>query len=138
MTTSSKDHAAESVRVSRPLRGRQPYNSAEALEYDTNETIVLPTPLGVIALDSTTFTIAHRAAADLRFLSGSTAMSNNRETLLLSAEAIAKRFDMDSTWFLTRARENRIPHVRLGKYVRFDPEEIREFFDHKADRHANS
>ena len=58
-------------------------------------------------------------------------------TTLLDARAIAELFGMDSTWFLKRAREGRLPHVRLGKYVRFDPAEIRDFFHREADRHAN-
>ena len=52
---------------------------------------------------------------------------------LLDAHRVAEQFNMDATWFLTRARENRIPHLRLGKYVRFDPDEIREFFHREAD-----
>lgn len=57
---------------------------------------------------------------------------------LVSAKQIAELFEMDATWFLTRARENRIPHVRLGKYVRFDHDEIRRYFHREAARHANS
>ncbi len=58
-------------------------------------------------------------------------------TTLLDARAIAELFGMDPTWFLKRAREGRLPHVRLGKYVRFDPIEIRAFFQRSPDRHAN-
>ena len=57
---------------------------------------------------------------------------------LVDASSIAKSFGMSPTWFLTRAREKRIPHVRMGKYVRFDPEDVRAFFARQADRHANS
>ncbi len=57
---------------------------------------------------------------------------------LVDARTIAKSFDMDPSWFLRRAREGRLPHVKLGKYVRFDPVEIRAFFQRSPDRHANS
>jgi hypothetical protein len=40
---------------------------------------------------------------------------------LLTANEIGALTNLDASWFLSRARLNEIPHVRLGKYVRFDP-----------------
>lgn len=61
-----------------------------------------------------------------------------RNDELLDAHSIANRFNMDAAWFLCQARQGRIPHIRMGKYVRFDPTEIRQFFHRNTDRHANS
>ena len=57
---------------------------------------------------------------------------------LVDANRMADLFGIDASWFLTRAREGRIPHNRFGKFVRFDPDEIRDFFHLEAGRHANS
>jgi excisionase family DNA binding protein len=43
---------------------------------------------------------------------------------LLSAEAAAAMLSVDAQCLLRQAREGRIPHVRLGRYVRFDPAAI--------------
>ena len=39
---------------------------------------------------------------------------------LLDATAIAERLGVPKTWVLESARSDAIPHVRLGRYVRFD------------------
>jgi excisionase family DNA binding protein len=43
---------------------------------------------------------------------------------LLRAEQAAERLNVPKSWILAEARADRIPHVRLGKYVRFDPAEL--------------
>jgi excisionase family DNA binding protein len=43
---------------------------------------------------------------------------------LVSAEAAAAMLSVDAQCLLRQAREGRIPHVRLGRYVRFDPAAI--------------
>jgi excisionase family DNA binding protein len=43
---------------------------------------------------------------------------------LLSAEAAAAVLGVDASWLARAAREGVLPHVRLGKYVRFDPAAI--------------
>jgi hypothetical protein len=47
-------------------------------------------------------------------------------TGLLTAEAAATVLSVDPQWLLRQAREARIPHVRIGKLVRFDPAAIAE------------
>lgn len=69
---------------------------------------------------------------------GAHSTSRDSALTLVDASSIATSFDMAPSWFLTQARENRIPHVRIGKYVRFDPVEIRAYFQRNPDRHANS
>lgn len=105
-----------------------------------NILILIPTPIGVVALSKDELRKARGAAENL--FDDSIPTKNRGEvahaTTLLDAQAIAELFGMDAKWFLVRSRENRIPHVRLGKYVRFDPVEIRDFFHRDPDRHANS
>jgi excisionase family DNA binding protein len=43
---------------------------------------------------------------------------------LVAADAAARLLDVPKTWVLAEARANRIPHVRLGRYVRFEPHEL--------------
>src|SRR5687768_2403366 len=38
---------------------------------------------------------------------------------LLTAEQMEARTSIPATWFLEQARKQAVPHVRLGKYVRF-------------------
>lgn len=46
---------------------------------------------------------------------------------LIDAEAAAVLLGVPKSWVLAEAREGRIPHVRLGKYVRFDRDELTEW-----------
>ncbi|MGH8490527.1 MAG: hypothetical protein ACREXS_17085 [Gammaproteobacteria bacterium] len=43
---------------------------------------------------------------------------------LLTAEEMESRTKVPATWYLEQARQGRIPHVRLGKYVRFVQSEV--------------
>lgn len=47
---------------------------------------------------------------------------------LLDAAGAADLLGVPKTWVLAEARADRIPHVRLGRYVRFDPEELAEWW----------
>jgi excisionase family DNA binding protein len=44
---------------------------------------------------------------------------------LIDAKAASKLLGVPHTWLLAQARAGRIPHHRLGHYVRFDPEDLR-------------
>lgn len=44
---------------------------------------------------------------------------------LIDAEDAAEILAVPKTWILAEARAGRMPHVRLGRYVRFDPSELR-------------
>jgi excisionase family DNA binding protein len=48
-------------------------------------------------------------------------------TPLLDAKAAAQLLGVPHTWLLAQARAGRIPHHRLGHYVRFDPDDLREW-----------
>ena len=43
---------------------------------------------------------------------------------LLDAEQAGQLLNVPASWVLREARHNRIPHVRLGRYVRFDAETL--------------
>ena len=43
---------------------------------------------------------------------------------LLDAKGAAALLNVPATWVLAEARADRIPHVRLGRYVRFDAGEL--------------
>jgi len=44
---------------------------------------------------------------------------------LIDARAAGRMLGVPHTWLLAQARAGRIPHHRLGHYVRFDPEDLR-------------
>jgi excisionase family DNA binding protein len=46
---------------------------------------------------------------------------------LIDAKAASGMLGVPPTWLLAQAREGRIPHHRLGHYVRFDPEDLKEW-----------
>lgn len=43
---------------------------------------------------------------------------------LLKPEDAAAMLGVPRSWVLDAARRNAIPHVRLGRYVRFDPDAL--------------
>lgn len=47
---------------------------------------------------------------------------------LLDAKAAAQLLGVPSSWVLAQARADRIPHVRFGRYVRFDGEELERWW----------
>lgn len=51
---------------------------------------------------------------------------------LLDAKAAAELLAVPHTWLLAEARSDRIPHVRLGRYVRFDGDELEHWWRTRA------
>lgn len=47
---------------------------------------------------------------------------------LIDAQGAAELLGVPKSWVLAEARADRIPHVRLGRYVRFEPEELRAWW----------
>lgn len=45
-------------------------------------------------------------------------------TPLVDAKAASRLLGVPYTWLLAQAREQRIPHHRLGHYVRFNPDDL--------------
>jgi excisionase family DNA binding protein len=48
-------------------------------------------------------------------------------TPLIDAKAASQLLGVPHTWLLAQAREQRIPHHRLGHYVRFNPEDLQQW-----------
>lgn len=47
---------------------------------------------------------------------------------LLNAQEAGDQLGVSASWVLRQARLNEIPHVRLGKFVRFDAEHLDEWW----------
>ena len=43
---------------------------------------------------------------------------------LVNSAEIARRFSMTKHWVRVAARQGKIPSVKVGRYVRFDPKEV--------------
>jgi len=48
-------------------------------------------------------------------------------TPLIDAKAASALLGVPYTWLLSQARAGKIPHHRLGHYVRFDPDELSQW-----------
>jgi excisionase family DNA binding protein len=48
---------------------------------------------------------------------------------LIDAKTASKLLGVPHTWLLAQARAGRIPHHRLGHYVRFRPEDLRTWLE---------
>jgi excisionase family DNA binding protein len=48
-------------------------------------------------------------------------------TPLIDAKVASRLLGVPHTWLLAQARAGQIPHHRLGHYVRFNPEDLREW-----------
>ena len=53
---------------------------------------------------------------------------------LIDGRAAGRLLGVPHTWVLAQARAGRIPHHRLGHYVRFDPDDLRAWLQEK--KHA--
>lgn len=45
-------------------------------------------------------------------------------TRLLTADEVAERLQLPKSWVYRSAREGRMPHVQLGRYIRFAEEDV--------------
>jgi excisionase family DNA binding protein len=50
---------------------------------------------------------------------------------LLNIAQLAERLEVEKSWIYTMTRRKKIPHRKLGKYVRFDAAEIQNWIDGK-------
>ncbi len=48
---------------------------------------------------------------------------------LLDAKAAGELLRVPPTWLLAQARRDGIPHLRLGKYVRFDRRDLERWIE---------
>ena len=54
------------------------------------------------------------------------------EPALVDATAAGRLLAVPPSWLLQEARADRVPHVKLGRYVRFNPGEIRAWADDRT------
>jgi excisionase family DNA binding protein len=48
-------------------------------------------------------------------------------TKLIGAQEVAERLDVPPSWVYRWSREGKLPSVKLGKYLKFDPKKIEEW-----------
>jgi excisionase family DNA binding protein len=48
---------------------------------------------------------------------------------IMTAQEVATLLRVNKSWVYAQARANRIPHIRLGRYVRFRRSAINEWLD---------
>lgn len=54
------------------------------------------------------------------------------EGKLLTADEVAAYLRVKRSWVYAETRANRIPHVRLGRYVRYSPDAVERWIAEKA------
>jgi hypothetical protein len=91
--------------------------SARALEREGFGVDILPVrPDGLVDLDRLADALAARVAERLA--------DQPPADALLDAKAAGALLGVPASWLLREARADRVPHVRLGHYVRFDRDEL--------------
>ena len=50
---------------------------------------------------------------------------------LLSVSELSEKFNLPVSWIYSRTRINKIPHYKIGKYVRFNETEVWEWLKRK-------
>lgn len=50
---------------------------------------------------------------------------------MLDAKGAGDLLNLPPSWVLAEARAGRIPHVKFGRYVRFEPDELRAWWREK-------
>lgn len=59
-------------------------------------------------------------------------------TRLLTAAEVAELLQVPATWVYEAARRGAIPHVKLGRYVRFDEAEVERWWRERAEAGTRS
>lgn len=54
---------------------------------------------------------------------------------LVTADVIAEQLAVPASWVLAQARAGCIPHVHLGRYMRFDPDAITAWWQARTHNH---
>jgi excisionase family DNA binding protein len=95
---------------------------------DTNVSLSNPLPTGRWA----------RARNAASHLTRRAVHSDTPSFALIDAKAASGMLGVPHTWLLAQAREGRIPHHRLGHYVRFNPDDLKEWLrENRIDAPAN-
>lgn len=92
--------------------------------------VLIPLPDGRwLALDPQAFAVA--LAAGSAAVAAPVASATDLVEPLLTAEQLAERTSVPANWFEQAAREERVPHHRLGRYVRFRLSEVAACFSER-------
>ena len=94
---------------------------------------IFDSPYGSIALDKDSLdsSLELGALTRRRFSKSEGVLVTAPSEPLLDANAAAEVLSLKPTWLLQQARERRLPHYRFGKYIRFDPNQLREAMEVK-------
>jgi len=115
---------------------------SDAITTSEATVIILSSSYGPMALSvddlRSALATARRLVRNLEVLPEARPSGHPDGSSLVDANDAARILGVPPTWLLQRAREWRVPHYRIGKYIRFDPAEIRVETHQKPDRHANS
>lgn len=60
-----------------------------------------------------------------------TISQNGNSAELLSAGTAAKRWDVPVSWIRDMARRGELPHIKLGHYTRFNPDDLARFIQER-------
>ena len=66
-------------------------------------------------------------ASAARLRPGRRGVTDAQFTPLIDAKAASRLLGVPHTWLLAQARAGQIPHHRLGHYVRFNPDDLKEW-----------
>ena len=57
---------------------------------------------------------------------------------LITVDELATMLQVPKSWIYDRTRNNRIPYIKIGKYIRFDKDEIIEWIKNEQPKSLNS
>lgn len=86
--------------------------------------VLIPLGAQVLALTREEFAAALKRGEEIMGTSREERVNRQEVEGLLSAEETAKAVGVPKAWLLEAARQGRVPHYRLGKYVRFRLSEV--------------
>lgn len=52
---------------------------------------------------------------------------------LIGINEMAKKLNVPVSWLYSRTRTNEIPHYKVGKYVKFDPEKVMHWVQEQSE-----
>lgn len=91
----------------------------------SDSVVLVPFGVQVLALTREQFDAAVERGSEFMEKAERPERGNGQDSeTLLTAEEMEGRTKVPATWYLEQARQGKVPHHRLGKYVRFLPGEI--------------
>lgn len=98
--------------------------------HDTATVVIVATPYGPLALTADALRAASTLARTLDPRptvdpSSPNDFASHDISNLVDATEAGRLLSVKPTWLLQRAREGRIPHVKVGRYTRFDVTALR-------------